>query len=133
MMSRLTSCMDIWQTRSWARSTNACAPRSLPAPRFHKQMQTICVRRSTIRASATTSTEFAKDSAFVEQAEDGAFILHPLLASLLLGRAAERRDVLLMHVAARTRRVAISNARRNCTWHAEISNRLRVRWAALRL
>ena len=44
--------------------------------------------------------EFARDSAFVEQAEDGAFILHPLLASLLLGRAAERRDVLLMHVAA---------------------------------
>ncbi len=44
--------------------------------------------------------EFARDSAFVEQTDDGAFILHPLLASLLLGRAAERRDVLLMHVAA---------------------------------
>ena len=43
--------------------------------------------------------EFAKDSAFVEEADDGAFILHPLLASLLLGRAAERRDALLAHVA----------------------------------
>lgn len=44
--------------------------------------------------------EYAKDSAFVEQAEDGIFILHPLLVSLLLGRAAERRDALLAHVAA---------------------------------
>ena len=44
--------------------------------------------------------EFAKDSPFVEQVDDGAFILHPLLASLLLGRAAERRDALLAHVAA---------------------------------
>jgi DNA-binding SARP family transcriptional activator len=44
--------------------------------------------------------EYAKDSAFVEQGEDGVFILHPLLASLLLGRAAERRDVLLAHAAA---------------------------------
>jgi DNA-binding SARP family transcriptional activator len=44
--------------------------------------------------------EFAKDSPFVEQADDGAFILHPLLASLLLGGAAERRDALLVHVAA---------------------------------
>ncbi len=44
--------------------------------------------------------EFAKDSAFVEQAEDGTFILHPLLASLRLGRAGERRDALLVHVAA---------------------------------
>ena len=44
--------------------------------------------------------EFAKDSAFVERADDGTFILHPLLASLLLGRAAERRDALIARVAA---------------------------------
>jgi DNA-binding SARP family transcriptional activator len=44
--------------------------------------------------------EYAKDSAFVEQDEEGIFILHPLLASFQLGRAAERRDALLVKVAA---------------------------------
>jgi DNA-binding SARP family transcriptional activator len=44
-------------------------------------------------------SEFAKDAAFVERGVDGTFELHPLLASFMLERAAERRDALLVRVA----------------------------------
>jgi len=43
-------------------------------------------------------SEFAKDAAFVERAEDGTFELHPMLASFMLERARERRDALLLRV-----------------------------------
>jgi DNA-binding SARP family transcriptional activator len=44
-------------------------------------------------------SDFTKDSAFVERADDGTFELHPMLASFMLERAAERRDALLQRVA----------------------------------
>jgi DNA-binding SARP family transcriptional activator len=44
-------------------------------------------------------SDFTKDSAFVERADDGTFELHPMLASFMLERAAERRDALLLRVA----------------------------------
>ena len=44
-------------------------------------------------------SEFAKDAAFVERAEDGTFELHPMLASFMLEGAHDRRDALLMRVA----------------------------------
>jgi DNA-binding SARP family transcriptional activator len=44
-------------------------------------------------------SEFARDAAFVERAENGSFALHPLLAALLLEHAQERRDALLAQLA----------------------------------
>ncbi len=44
--------------------------------------------------------EVAKEMAFVVLGEDGTFSVHPLLASLLLDRGAQKRDALLRDVAA---------------------------------